>query len=140
MPPLFLFHMDQGWSHYLAEIADIREGIHWRRLGGQQPLQEFIKLVVKCFDKLQMEIEERCLRTFQQLEVRQNRIDFEKAGIKAPSSTWTYLINDDPFDGALGQLSAGNIGLAVGAVQLWPLLLLFSLWKKRKAGKQKILQ
>jgi len=131
-----LFHVDKAWSHYLAEIADIREGIHWRRLGGQQPLQEFIKLAVECFDKLQMEIEERCLQTFEQLEVQQNRIDFEKAGIKAPSSTWTYLINDDPFDGALGSSTAGNIELALGATQMWPLLLFFW-WKKRKTGKQK---
>ncbi len=134
---LFLFHMDRAWSQYLADIADIREGIHWRRFGGQMPVREFIKLAVERFDELQMEIEERCLQTFEQLEVRQNRVDFEKAGIKTPSSTWTYMINDDPFDGILNLQIVGNIGMALGAGLWWPLLFLVSWWKKIKTGKKK---
>ena len=134
---LFLFHMDRAWSQYLADIADIREGIHWRRFGGQKPVREFIKLSVERFDELQMEIEERCLQTFEQLEVRQNRVDFEKAGIKTPSSTWTYMINDDPFDGILNLQIVGNIGMALGAGLWWPLLFLVSWWKKIKTGKKR---
>jgi preprotein translocase subunit SecA len=84
-----------------------------------------------------MEIEERCLQTFEQLEVRQNRVDFEKAGLKAPSSTWTYMINDNPFDGILSLQIAGNIGMALGAGLWWPLLFLVSWWKKLKTGKKR---
>ncbi len=134
---LFLFHMDRAWSQYLADIADIREGIHWRRFGGQKPVREFIKVSVERFDELQKEIEECCLQTFEQLEGRQNRVDFEKAGFKTPSSTWTYMINDDPFEGTLNLQIVGNIGMALGAGLWWPLLLLVSWWKKIKTGKKR---
>ena len=32
-----LVHLDKCWSQYLAEIAEIREGIHLARLGGEIP-------------------------------------------------------------------------------------------------------
>ncbi len=38
-----LFQHDLRWSHYLADIADVREGIHWQRMAGRNPLQEFYK-------------------------------------------------------------------------------------------------
>ena len=40
---LSLLILDKSWSQYLAEIADIREGIHLLNLGGEDPLFEFHK-------------------------------------------------------------------------------------------------
>jgi len=59
----------------------------------------------------------------------------------APSSTWTYLINDNTFEGMLGVQLIGNPGLQVGAGIWWPLMLFFPLVMKlhRKNRNQSFL-
>ena len=41
-------------------------------------------------------------------------IDLSEAEVKGPSSTWTYLVNDDPFQNQIGQMltGPGNCGSA----------------------------
>ena len=130
--------IDNAWSQYLAEIADIREGIHLTRLGYNDPLSEFYKLAISIFDKLLPEIESGMIDKFNSIDATGKDIDLKSLGLKAPSSTWTYLINDDPFENMLCTNFAGSIGLSTAAsfVWLWPFLLIYHpiRWflKKRK--------
>ena len=39
-------------------------------------------------------IDDRIVATFEAVEFTQNGIDLDKAGIRGPSSTWTYLVSD----------------------------------------------
>jgi preprotein translocase subunit SecA len=50
-------------------------------------------------------------------------IDLEQVGLRGPSSTWTYLVNDDPLRGPLGSLltGPGTAGFAAGAA-------LYTMW------------
>ena len=40
-----LYHLDRRWAEHLAELADVREGVHLRALGRLDPLDEFHRSV-----------------------------------------------------------------------------------------------
>lgn len=92
-----LFHIDQCWAEYLAQIDHIREGIHLFSAGGQNPLDEFHKIVADRFQKLLRRIDDEIIKTFKSAEITEDGIDMAKEGLVGPTSTWTYLINDNPF-------------------------------------------
>jgi preprotein translocase subunit SecA len=125
-----LFHHDKHWSRYLAEITEIRESIHLRRMGGQDPLYEFQKLSIHIFEIMLAHIETDMIKSFN--DIAKNADKESRPGIKAPSSTWTYLINDNPFDPMLEIQLKGNIGLSAWAGLLWPLTALYFLVRRMK--------
>ncbi len=123
-----LFYLDQFWSNYLAEIADIREGIHLTRLGGQEPVFEFHKISIEIFDKLKNEMELDSIKSFN--NINDNHVDLDSLGLKTPSATWTYLVNDNPFEDMLEIQLIGNVGLNTGAGLYWPLMGLYLFFKR----------
>jgi preprotein translocase subunit SecA len=131
-----LHFIDKAWLQYLAEIADIREGIHLTRLSYREPLTEFIKLAISIFDKLLPYMEYRMIDMFNSIDAGSKDIDLKSLGLKAPSSTWTYLINDDPFENMLSTNLATSIALSTGFsfFWLWPFLVIIYLvrWFKIK--------
>ena len=50
----------------------------------------------KYYDLIQT-IDSEIVKTFESVEITRDGIDLEKEGLKGPSSTWTYLINDNPL-------------------------------------------
>ncbi len=46
---IMLYHLDRGWADHLAYLSDIRESIHLRALGRQNPLDEFHRMAVDAF-------------------------------------------------------------------------------------------
>ncbi|MBN1464829.1 accessory Sec system translocase SecA2 [candidate division KSB1 bacterium] len=129
---IILHKIDAAWSNYLAEIADIREGIHLKRLGGRDPYIEFQKLAVQIFDALLDALDDELFTLFNSLAIKNGDIDLQGHGLKAPTATWTYLINDSPFENQLGAQMIGNIGLQVSAGMLGPLVALQLLFRKKK--------
>lgn len=127
-----LYFIDKTWSQYLDEIADIREGIHLTRLGQQNPLIEFHKLVIEIFENLQADMKSKMIQKFNSIDMNDKNIDMDSMGLKAPSSTWTYLVNDDPFENISAINFAANIGLSAGVLLTWPLMLIFPLIKRFK--------
>jgi preprotein translocase subunit SecA len=133
-----LGHVDAAWAEHLALIAEIREGIHLVGLGRQDPLYEFTKQVAGAFMKLHQTIEERIVETFAAAEIAEDGISLDRAGLRAPSSTWTYLINDR----ALPQLQQmlyghGGAAFAISAVlTTWPLLIAWGIWRRLTKGKR----
>lgn len=134
-----LFHIDQHWCNYLSEIADIRDSIHFRRLGGQEPIFEFHKLSVGIFAALLKSLEADMLISFTQMDVENDDLEVSFAGMKSPSSTWTYLINDETFEDILGVHMIGNIALSAWAGLFWPITLLLPLMRRvsRTAGSKR---
>jgi len=136
---LSLLQMDNAWSKYLSETADIKEGIHLLRLGGQNPIIKFRQQSIELFDKMLNELDGEMIQSFNKLKITNGNIDLSDAGLKAPSSTWTYLINDNPFENVLGIELIGNIGLQAGAGVYGLLYVILSLYKKfRKRTHQKV--
>jgi preprotein translocase subunit SecA len=132
-----LIYIDKFWSQYLAEIDSIREGIHFNRIGGQDPLFVFHQKSIEIFDKLEKHMETDMIRSFNKISIKSNIVDMNDAGLKVPSATWTYLINDDPFNNLLGIQFIGTIAFSIGAGLLWPLIAVYSLFQKMRRQNRK---
>ncbi|SCL28685.1 accessory Sec system translocase SecA2 [Micromonospora inyonensis] len=100
-----LYHTDRLWAEHLAELSEVREGVHLRALGRLDPLDEFHRAAVPAFNALIPEIEARTIATFTETEFDE---DWEPdAGqLVRPSATWTYLVHDNPFGSELDRLIA----------------------------------
>ena len=93
-----LWHLDRGWADHLGYLADLREGIYLRALGrGLSPLDEFHKEAVRVFGGLLARVEEESAASFATVPVTADGADLSAAGLKRPSATWTYLVQDNPF-------------------------------------------
>jgi preprotein translocase subunit SecA len=132
-----LSHIDAAWAEHLALIAEIREGIHLVGLGRQDPLYEFTKRIAEAFMKLHQTIEDRIAGTFATAEITEEGIDLDRAGLRRPSSTWTYLINDQMMSELQRLLYGLGAAFGVGAVvTTWPLLIAWGIWRRFTKGKR----
>jgi preprotein translocase subunit SecA len=100
-----LFHLDRLWAEHLAELSEVREGVHLRALGRLDPLDEFHRAAVPAFNRLVPEIEARTVATFEETEIDEAWRPAE-ADLVRPSATWTYLVHDNPFGSELDRLIA----------------------------------
>jgi preprotein translocase subunit SecA len=95
---IILWHLDRAWTEHLSYLGDLREGIHLRALGrGLNPLDEFHKEAVREFSGLLAAVEERSVESFETVPITADGADLNAAGLKRPTSTWTYLVQDNPF-------------------------------------------
>jgi preprotein translocase subunit SecA len=93
-----LWHLDRGWADHLSYLADLREGIYLRALGrGLSPLDEFHKEAARAFAHLLAEVEERSAESFETVLITADGADLGAAGLRRPTATWTYLVQDNPF-------------------------------------------
>jgi preprotein translocase subunit SecA len=105
--------LDKAWAEHLAFIEDVREGIHLQRYGGREPITEFHRQIVEAFSSLMNDVRDDTVQLFEQAEVRDGRIDLTRAGIAGSTSTWTYLVNDNPFSTfGLSMIANRHIGSA----------------------------
>jgi preprotein translocase subunit SecA len=133
-----LVHLDAAWSDHLAWLADLREGIHLVSLGRQEPLQEFQKAATGAFLGLGDKIGAAIESTLRSLIARDGPIDLDAAGLKGPSATWTYLVNEDTLGWGVEMLKGTNVGFAAGAAAfsgpLFVLALIVNRFKKKGPG------
>ncbi len=95
---IVLFHLDRAWAEHLAFLADLREGIHLRALArATVPLNEFNREAIGAFAALLEEAAARSARTFLTAPITADGLDLAAIGLKRPTSTWTYLVHDNPF-------------------------------------------
>ncbi|MBN2423979.1 MAG: accessory Sec system translocase SecA2 [Calditrichaceae bacterium] len=127
---LMLYHIDKSWTRYLADVAELRESIHLRRIGGQDPLYEFQKTVIGMFDEMFYETEQDALASLRKLTVSDSRVILQGEKYKMPSATWTYLINDNPFENIIGLQMIGNIGMQLGGGMLGGVFALRQIFRK----------
>jgi preprotein translocase subunit SecA len=135
---VYVSHLDNHWSGYCEEINDLRDGIHLRRWGRQDPLFEFQKIVIAMFETLLDRMEKDALEDFAGLAGSGDAsaaCAARAARIKAPGATWTYLVNDDPLEDKFALAFANDIGFSAWAGLLWPLTALY--FFLRKAGEKK---
>jgi preprotein translocase subunit SecA len=131
-----LAHLDRAWSHYLGEIEEIRECIHLRVYGKQDPLYEYNKCAIELFDAMLQNIDRDSISAFNRIVVSNGRIDVPEDHPKAPSATWTYLVNDNPFEDSFTQQLIGDIGFSTWAGLLWPLTALYLAAKRHRENKR----
>jgi preprotein translocase subunit SecA len=123
-----LFHIDRVWREHLAYCADLREGIHLVSLGGMDPLSRFTSDVMAAFRPVEGMVDRAVLETLPLVTIGADGLDVGAAGIKGPSSTWTYLVNDDPFRNQILLKLIGPGGPKIAAYSSALLGPLFLLW------------
>ncbi len=107
---IMLYHLDRGWADHLAYLADIRESIHLRALGRQNPLDEFHRLAVDAFASLAADAIEAAQQTFETANVVEEEQGLDLSKLARPTSTWTYMVNDNPLaDDTLTTLSLPGV-------------------------------
>jgi preprotein translocase subunit SecA len=107
---IMLYHLDRGWADHQAYLADIRESIHLRALGRQNPLDEFHRMAVDAFASLAADAIEAAQQTFETANVLEEEPGLDLSKLARPTSTWTYMIHDNPLaDDAMSALSLPGV-------------------------------
>ncbi|WP_218893937.1 accessory Sec system translocase SecA2 [Mycolicibacterium vinylchloridicum] len=107
---IMLFHLDRGWADHLAYLADIRESIHLRALGRQNPLDEFHRMAVDAFANLAADAIEAAQQTFETANILEEEQGLDLSKLARPTSTWTYMVHDNPLnDDTLSALSLPGV-------------------------------
>ena len=125
-----LHEIDAAWTHHLALVAEVREGVHLVGIGGLDPLHEFHKQVGGAFRQLHKAIEDRTAARLAALEPSPDgRIDPD---VRGPSATWTYLVNDRALTELQQMLFGHGAGAfsAAAALMTWPLLLAWGIGRR----------
>jgi len=133
---LALLITDRCWSDHLATVNRIRDGIHVVKFAGKDAVGEFFRETGQAFQGLRESIDREIVETFEKIEITPEGVDWEKEGLQGPSSTWTYLVSDDPFgtNAMLGLASRSGFA-AFASLTLGPLIFLWGLylhWQRRK--------
>jgi len=102
-----LTKIDELWSDYLVDIAELRSGIHWVSLAGNDPLNEYLHQVALKFENLQDRIDEQVFAAFVGLQPGENG-EWPELPRFDRGATWTYVINDQPF-GNISERFAKNL-------------------------------
>jgi len=113
---ILLIHLDRAWSEHLAWLRDTRDSIHLVAAGGRVPLYDFQRQAAETFGELEPEIDRRVRETFASLPREGTAVDLDAEGWRGPSSTWTYLINDNTFEEIA---RPRNIGFHAVAIAWW---------------------
>ena len=100
--PFVLAVIDDLWADYLANIAELRGGIHWVSWGGRDPLHSFLTGAQDIYADFQARLDEEITDAFANAEIRDGKIRFRDPDKFERGATWTYLTTDQPF-GTIGE-------------------------------------
>jgi preprotein translocase subunit SecA len=102
-----IHHIDDCWADHLQMCSEVRNGIYLASIGGLNSLDEFNKQVNASFRGYNQRVSEKVANSFRQARISDDGIDLEPEGLVGPSSTWTYMINDNPMGEIIDRLTRG---------------------------------
>ena len=103
--------IDDVWSDHLAEVSELRAGVHWYSYGGRDPLHEFLTRVDAMYRELEEGLDAQIAERIE--AARETGSDPLQRG-----ATWTYLTTDRPFGDATERVLRG-LTRKVKERQLW---------------------
>jgi preprotein translocase subunit SecA len=103
--------IDDVWSDYLANVAELRGSVIWtswaigdpvrQMLAGgpefAEPLQKFLKGELKIYEDFRRFVEEGIAEAFATASVNNGVIEFQRPDRLERGATWTYVTTDQPF-------------------------------------------
>lgn len=89
-----LFYIDKYWADHLAYVSYLREGIHLESLTSRSPIDEFHTQITQAYEQIPARIDVETMNMLQRLGGSNDPAEWEKLGLKSPTSTRTYIIND----------------------------------------------
>jgi preprotein translocase subunit SecA len=136
-----LVTIDRCWSEYLAEMQALRDEVHLLQLSGQDPFTEFWRTALKAFDTLEKRIDDTIVEIFERITITADGVDWEREGLRGPSSTWTYLINDNVFSNNTFLTLANRASFGLWGILLcwwilipWALVLRWQRWRSNQTS------
>jgi preprotein translocase subunit SecA len=94
---LALAIVDDLWADYLANVAELRGGIHWVSWTGGDPLHRFLTGEQAIYADFHDCLKEEIADAFRTAEVDKGEIHFRNAERMERGATWTYVTTDQPF-------------------------------------------
>jgi len=106
---LTLAIVDDVWADYLANVAELKGGIHWVSWGNRDPLYEFLTGELAIYGDFQRLLTEGVADAFATAEIRSGVLHFQNGERLERGATWTYITTDQPF-GTLGERIIKGLG------------------------------
>ncbi|GAB3916609.1 protein translocase subunit SecA 2 [Microlunatus endophyticus] len=94
---LLLHQIDRAWSDHIAFTEDLREGIHLRALGRETPLMAYHSASDQAYRELRKKLLDDAAEAFEKAVITEDGLDEAASGIDRPTSTWTYMVDDQAF-------------------------------------------
>ena len=92
--------LDWEWSQHLAYSVELREGIHLRRLGGDDPLAAFNSLIARNINSLVDKAINTTVGIIKKAQVIDGKLVLQVDHVYRPGATWTYMVTDIHFNTA----------------------------------------
>ncbi|MFC3746582.1 DEAD/DEAH box helicase [Paenibacillus sp. GCM10012306] len=89
-----LFYIDEFWADHLAYVSYLREGIHLESLASRNPIDEFHTQITQAYEEIPDKINSASANMLVRLGGSNDPALWEQFGLKSPTSTRTYIIND----------------------------------------------
>ncbi|MCM3129724.1 MULTISPECIES: DEAD/DEAH box helicase [unclassified Paenibacillus] len=89
-----LFYIDQFWADHLEYVSYLREGIHLESLASRNPIDEFHAQITRAYEQIPAKVNSESTNMLIKLEGSDDPAKWEMFGLKNPTSTRTYIIND----------------------------------------------
>lgn len=109
---VMLHYLDEHWTDHLAELQEIRDGIHLRALAGQRPEDEFHRIALRTFQGFFDRVTDDVVAFVARLSPDDVGRPLDELGLRRPSATWTYMVSDDPL-GTPGDRATRAVGRIV---------------------------
>ncbi|MBW7475581.1 accessory Sec system translocase SecA2 [Paenibacillus oenotherae] len=89
-----LYYIDKFWADHLAYVSYIREGIHLTSLTSRNPIDEFHAQIIQAYEQIPAKINSESTNMLERLGGSNDPAKWDMFGLKSPTSTRTYIIND----------------------------------------------
>lgn len=89
-----LFYIDKFWADHLAYASYLRESIHLESLVSGNPIDEFHAQITRAYEQIPAKINSESVNMLVKLGDSNDPAKWEEFGLKSPTSTRTYIIND----------------------------------------------
>jgi preprotein translocase subunit SecA len=89
--------IDDLWADYLANVAELRGGIHWISWGAGDPLYKFLSGVEAIYADFHRCLREEAAQAFAAAAIENGGFRFRSPERFERGATWTYVTTDQPF-------------------------------------------
>lgn len=89
-----LYYIDKFWAEHLAYVSYIRESIHLTSLVNRNPIDEFHAQIIQAYEQIPAKVNSESENMLVKLGDSNDPAKWEQFGLKSPTSTRTYIIND----------------------------------------------
>lgn len=127
---IILYLINKYWTYFLENAAYLRQTINLVNIGKKNPVYEYTHLLGSEFPSMLDDMFEESIRILSKINIGKNGVDMEAEGLRAPSSTLTFLLDD-----SAEALGIDNI-FAMASMFFGPIVIPLMIFKKMMDKKR----